>query len=72
MNVVDLSKLAREQEYLSKLVKREDDSPFSDSIVTGVDVSYSNDSAMGCAVVSNITTHEILSITIHKAVVNSE
>jgi deoxyribonuclease V len=60
VKVLDLDEVAREQELLSRLVIHQDDLPFGDSIITGVDVSYSENHAVGCAVVSNTRTHEIL------------
>ena len=65
MNVVELEKIEKEQLRLSKLVKREDGLPV-ETIVTGIDVSYSDDKAIGCAVVSNYTTRSILGIFTHE------
>ncbi|TFG31500.1 endonuclease V [Candidatus Thorarchaeota archaeon] len=69
---MDLEELAREQEVQSHLVRRFNDPPINSSIVTGVDVSYSENQAVGCAVVSDIATHETLDIRILETEIDSE
>ena len=61
VNVVELEKIEEEQLRLSKHVKREDDLPL-EPIVTGIDVSYSKNKAIGCAVVSNYITQVTLGV----------
>jgi deoxyribonuclease V len=58
---LDLIALAKEQKDLSRLVKRYDDPCHDSPIVTGVDVAYARTIAVGCAVVFNSDTKEILS-----------
>ncbi len=61
MDIVVLEEAKEEQLRLARLIKREDDLP-SGTIITGIDVSYSDERAIGCAVVSNYVTREILTI----------
>ncbi len=63
--MVDIEGLEKEQLRLAKLVKREDDLP-SEAIVTGIDVSYSGNKAIGCAVISNYQTRINLGIITHE------
>jgi deoxyribonuclease V len=58
---LDLIALAKEQKDLSRVVKRYDDPCHDSPIVTGVDVAYARTTAVGCAVVFNSDTKEILS-----------
>jgi len=57
---LDFAALAKEQKDLAKIVRKDDDPPYSSPIVTGVDVAYTEDLAAGCAVVNNNYTKEIL------------
>jgi deoxyribonuclease V len=57
---LDLAALAKEQKDLAKIIRKYDDPPYSRPIVTGVDVAYSEDLAVGCAVVIDNCTKEIL------------
>ncbi len=72
MTEVDLDEVEREQELLSRLVIHQDDLPLGDSIITGVDVSYSENHAVGCAVVSDSRTHEILNTSTVETEVDCE
>jgi deoxyribonuclease V len=54
--------LAREQERLAHLVKRIDEPPYSRPVVTGMDVAYSNDLAVGCAVVFDNSRKETIDV----------
>jgi deoxyribonuclease V len=58
--LLDLELLAKEQEKLAKRVKRHDDPPNRGSILTGVDVAYSDDHAVGYAIVIDNTTKETI------------
>jgi deoxyribonuclease V len=67
-----LGELAKEQEEKSKLVKRYDENPDDCTYITGVDVSYSNDQAIGYAVVANTATQEIIDTAMCAAEIDSE
>lgn len=57
---MDLTALAKQQETLAKLVRIQDDPPYTNPIVTGIDVAYTRNIAAGCAVVRNNHTKEII------------
>jgi len=67
VDVVELEEIEEEQLRLSKLVDREDHLPL-ETIVTGIDVSYLKDRAVGCAVKSNYDTQDILEIHTHETI----
>jgi deoxyribonuclease V len=61
--------LAKEQEKLAKKVKRYDDPPNRSSILTGVDVAYSAEYAIGHAIViDNITKETVNSASVTKEI----
>lgn len=60
---LNLVNLAREQEKLSTLVKRFDDPLYTESVVTGLDVAYSDCLAVGSAITFNNITKETLDAT---------
>ncbi|MFW9943712.1 MAG: endonuclease V [Candidatus Sifarchaeia archaeon] len=55
-----IAQLRAEQVRLAKRVIAEDVPPFSSSIVTGIDVSYTEDAAVGCAVVMDLGSRETI------------
>jgi deoxyribonuclease V len=55
-----IAQLEAEQKRLSERVIMEDVPPFEGTIVTGVDVSYSDCVAVGCAVVMDVESREII------------
>lgn len=55
-----VAQLEAEQERLSERVVMEDVPPFEGTIVTGVDVSYAENIAVGCAVVMDVESNEII------------
>jgi len=55
-----VAQLKVEQKRLSGRVVMEDVPPFEGTTVTGVDVSYSENVAAGCAVVMNVESNEII------------
>ena len=57
-----VSQLEAEQKRLSERVVMEDLPPFEGTIVTGVDVSYAENIAVGCAVVMDVESSEIIRI----------
>ncbi|MBN2229493.1 MAG: endonuclease V [Candidatus Thorarchaeota archaeon] len=69
---MNLKTLATDQEELSNFVKRYDEPQDIGTVVTGVDVSYSDSIAFGCAVVSDITTREIIYSTTVTSGIESE
>jgi deoxyribonuclease V len=71
-STLDLVKLAREQGELANLVKRIDDPLYNGSVVTGMDVAYSNSLAVGCAVAFDNTTKETVDTTTITSRVESE
>ena len=57
---MDLTALAKEQETLAGLVKRIDDLIHRGSVVTGMDVAYSDSLAAGCAVVYDNASRNVV------------
>ncbi|MHA2433515.1 MAG: endonuclease V, partial [Candidatus Thorarchaeota archaeon] len=55
-----VAQLEAEQKRLAERVLMEDIPPFEGTIVTGVDVSYGEDVASGCAVVMDVESREII------------
>ncbi len=64
MNNLDglLAKAGEEQVALAKMVVVYDDPPFGESLITGIDVSYSDSIAAGCAVVIDISNQETVQV----------
>jgi deoxyribonuclease V len=58
-----LAEAAVQQERLARKVVMCDEPPFDGGLVTGVDVAYTQDQAVGCAVVMDLPRHEIVQIT---------
>jgi deoxyribonuclease V len=58
-----LAEAAVQQERLARKVVMRDEPPFDGGLVTGVDVAYTQDQAVGCAVVTDLPRHEIVQIT---------
>jgi deoxyribonuclease V len=67
-----LEELAREQEEKSKLVKKYDEPSHNSSIIIGVDVSYHENQAVGCAVVADLSTNKIVDTAIIETDIDSE